>query len=75
MKRLPINLLFAICSCIILFASCQVKTPKDIIQPDKMEALLYDYHIVQAMGNERSNTQWAFCADGDYVGLLLVSLL
>lgn len=57
MKRLPTNLLFAICSCIILFASCQVKTPKDIIQPDKMEALLYDYHIVQAMGNERSNTQ------------------
>ena len=55
MKRLPINLLLAICSCLILFASCQVKTPKDIIQPDRMEALLYDYHIVQAMGNERGN--------------------
>ncbi len=57
MKRLPIKLLFAICSSIILFASCQVKTPKEIIQPDKMETLLYDYHIVQAMGNESSNIE------------------
>lgn len=54
MKRLPINLFTAICLCFILLASCQIKTPKEIIQPDKMEALLYDYHIVQAMGNEKN---------------------
>ena len=57
MKRLPINMLSAICMLLILFASCQVKTPKEIIQPDKMETLLYDYHIVQAMGTELNNTQ------------------
>ena len=57
MKRLPINLFFTICSCLILFASCQVKTPNDIIQPDKMEALLYDYHIVQAMGSDINSDQ------------------
>lgn len=52
MKRLPTKLSLTICSFFILFASCQVKTPKEIIQPDKMETLLYDYHIVQAMGND-----------------------
>ena len=57
MKRLPVNLFFAICLSVVLFASCQVKTPKDIIQPDKMETLLYDYHIVQAMGNDVNNMQ------------------
>ena len=57
MKRLPINLFFTICLLLILFASCQVKTPNDIIQPDKMEALLYDYHIVQAMGNDINSEQ------------------
>ena len=39
-------------SALLLLASCQIKTPDDIIQPDEMEALLYDYHIVQAMGRE-----------------------
>lgn len=57
MKRLPVKLFFTICLLLVLFASCQVKTPEEIIQPDKMETLLYDYHIVQAMGNEISNTQ------------------
>lgn len=57
MKRLPINLFFTICLLLILFASCQVKTPNDIIKPDKMEALLYDYHIVQAMGNDINSDQ------------------
>lgn len=57
MRRLPVNLFFTICLFLVLFVSCQVKTPEDIIQPNKMEALLYDYHIVQAMGNEIDNTQ------------------
>ena len=57
MKNTPIKLLFTICLLLILFASCQVKTPKEIIQPDKMETLLYDYHIVQAMGSEINNVQ------------------
>jgi len=36
----------------ILFSSCKKNMPSDVIQPAKMEAVLYDYHIAQAMGNE-----------------------
>lgn len=57
MKRFPVKTFFTICLLLVLFVSCQVKTPKEIIQPDKMETLLYDYHIVQAMGNDVSNMQ------------------
>lgn len=39
-------------SALMLLVACQIKTPDDIIQPDEMESLLYDYHIVQAMGKE-----------------------
>ena len=36
----------------ILLSSCKKGIPSEVIQPDKMEALLYDYHIAQAIGNE-----------------------
>lgn len=36
----------------ISFSSCKKSIPSEVIQPDKMEALLYDYHIAQAIGNE-----------------------
>ena len=52
MKKLPIKILFFALIVILSFTPCQVKTPKEIIQPDALEALLYDYHVVQAMGNE-----------------------
>lgn len=32
--------------------SCEVKLPENIIRPDKLEALLYDYHLVQAMSSD-----------------------
>lgn len=41
--------LFLACA---LFASCKKGIPSEVIQPDSMEALLYDYHIAQAIGNE-----------------------
>ena len=41
---------------LLLLVSCQVKIPKEIIQPDKMETVLYDYHMVQAMGSEITST-------------------
>ena len=31
---------------------CGKKVPDDIIQPDEMEDLLYDYHIVSSMVND-----------------------
>ncbi len=32
--------------------SCKPTVPSDYIQPDDMEAILYDYHVAQAMGRE-----------------------
>ena len=45
---------------VLLFftASCEVKMPENIIPPDKMEAVLYDYHLVQAMSSEYSSATY-----------------
>ena len=32
--------------------SCGKKVPKDIIQPDAMENLLYDYHLASTVAND-----------------------
>lgn len=32
-----------------LLLSCQVKMPEDVLPPDKMEDVLYDYHLTQSM--------------------------
>ena len=40
---------------LFLLASCSVEIPKDIIQPSQLEALLYDYHLVQAMSTDASD--------------------
>lgn len=52
MMRLPVKLLYILLSVSFFLVSCKVKTPDDIIQPTAMEKLLYDYHLVQAMGHE-----------------------
>ncbi len=35
-----------------LLSSCKRDVPSDVIAPEQMEDVLYDYHIAQAMGNE-----------------------
>lgn len=42
----------------VLFAGCQVRMPEDIIQPDDMEELLYDYHLAQAMSADISGSDY-----------------
>ncbi len=37
---------------LFLVVSCEVRIPDNVIPPDKMEAILYDYHLVQAMSGE-----------------------
>lgn len=37
---------------LLLCISCEVKIPDNVIPPDRMEAFLYDYHLVQAMSGE-----------------------
>lgn len=39
----------------IVFASCEVKHPEGVIPPERMETLLYDYHLIQAMSGDADN--------------------
>lgn len=55
-------LLLALC-----LGSCEVEMPKDVIVQDKMEALLYDYHLVQAMSSEYASTEYKEKLYFDYV--------
>ncbi|MBQ5895364.1 MAG: DUF4296 domain-containing protein [Bacteroidaceae bacterium] len=48
---------------LLFLCSCRVEMPKDVIPPDKMEAILYDYHLVQSM-------EGVAYTSGDYKGKL-----
>ena len=41
----------------LLLGGCMVEVPSHIIQPDDMEDLLYDYHLMQAMAGELNSSQ------------------
>ena len=49
-----------ILSLLLLFSllSCEVKVPENIIPPKKMEAFLYDYHLVQSMNGQYSSDEY-----------------
>lgn len=34
---------------LVFVASCKVEAPEDVLPPEKMEAVLYDYHLAQSM--------------------------
>lgn len=36
----------------VFLASCETRTPEGIVPPDKMEDLLYDYHLAQSMARQ-----------------------
>ncbi len=40
--------------CVFLLVGCGKEIPSDIIQPDKMEKVLYDYQLVSAMNDQIS---------------------
>ena len=52
---------------LLLFVACEVRYPKDIIQPDKMEALLYDYHLVQIMSTDIAGSEYKRKLYAEYV--------
>lgn len=64
MKRKQLFLFFAI---ILLLCACEVKMPKDVIPPAKMEQLLYDYHLVQSMTSEYASADYKEKLFFDYV--------
>ena len=43
---------------VLALFSCEVKIPDDVIAPDKMEKLLYDYHLVQSMSSEYASDEY-----------------
>ena len=49
-----------ILSLLLLFSllSCEVKVPENVIPPKKMEAFLYDYHLVQSMNGQYSSDEY-----------------
>lgn len=44
-------------ACLALMSSCGKDIPDDIIQPEKMEKVLYDYHLTLAMSQNSKNTE------------------
>ncbi len=51
------KIIFLFCLCGILLFSCKPKVPRKYIQPDKLEDILYDYHIATAMAQEKDDSQ------------------
>lgn len=51
----------------LLVISCEVEMPEDVIPPDRMEALLYDYHLVQSMSSEYNSADYKEKLYFDYV--------
>ena len=49
---------YILCATLFLLVSCNVEIPKDIIQPAELEALLYDYHLVQAMSTDAEGGEY-----------------
>lgn len=44
-------------ACLALMTSCGKEIPDDIIQPDQMERLLYEYHLTIGMSQNSKNTE------------------
>ncbi len=40
-----------ICMLVLILAGCKVKRPDSVLSESKMENILYDYHLAQAMGD------------------------
>ena len=43
---------------LFLLASCKVEMPEGVIPPERMEALLYDYHLTQSMASSFSSGEY-----------------
>lgn len=56
MQRICSNFKVTLFSVLLLLSvsSCVKKVPSDVISQEKMEAILYDYHLARALGNELS---------------------
>ena len=44
-------------ACLALLTSCGKEIPNEIIQPNKMERVLYDYHLMMSLSDNGKNTE------------------
>ncbi len=44
-------------ACLALLTSCGKEIPNEIIQPNKMEKVLYDYHLMMSLSDNSKNTE------------------
>ena len=56
MKRFFVTTL--IFSFLLTLAGCKVEIPEGVILPDKMENILYDYHLAQAITANQSSSSY-----------------
>ena len=50
------NRLWAVAALLaLILAGCKPSVPDDFLQPDEMEAVLYDYHLADAMADQTDN--------------------
>ena len=50
-----------------LFVGCAVEIPEHVIKPDKMESVLYDYHLAQVITSEMSSASYEKKLHASYV--------
>ena len=56
MKRYFAKTLFLLS--LLLFVACKVEMPEGVIKPDKMEDIIYDYHLVQVLTTDQMATSY-----------------
>jgi hypothetical protein len=44
-------------ACLLFMTSCGKEIPNDVIQPEKMEKVLYDYHLIMGMSENSLNVE------------------
>ena len=54
---IPMKIRLILIACLALMTSCGKEIPDDIIQPELMEDILYDYHLSLSMTQSSKNTE------------------
>lgn len=57
MKRVLRNSLWVVSAAWLLLASCEEKVRTDVLPPEKLEAILYDYHLAQVMVSDLPSSE------------------
>ena len=52
MRRNRTNRIWILLAVVVLLVACRNRRPSEVLAPEKLEAVLYDYHLVQAIIND-----------------------